>query len=238
MAGRRQLDLARHSFLRSADPRTKLVLALCASAGVMLSLRPLALFCACYFGLILAARLARHAAANLARVAPLVVVLFAVDSLFIGFEFALLITLRVVLLVTAFTVVFATTTPDELRVALERWHVPQRFALAFATAYCSLGLLQSEWRAILEAQQARGIFVSAASPGWRGLRARLASAVSLIVPAVVLVAQRAWSINEAAAVRGFESPARHPYRARCLGAPDYLLLSVAGVLLLCLFTTT
>ena len=52
-----------------------------------------------------------------ARMAPLFGLLFAVDWLFIGPAFAVLITLRLALLATAFTLVVATTSADEIRLA-------------------------------------------------------------------------------------------------------------------------
>ena len=72
-----------------------------------------------------------------------------------------------------FTVVFATTTADELRLAGERLGLSPRVAFAFATAFRSLGLVEREWRGILEAQQARGIVVEASGrAGATGVRRR------------------------------------------------------------------
>lgn len=221
--------VAAHSFLRRADPRTKLVLSVAASATVMLPLPQLAAVFTGYLALALTAGLERQMLAQLRRAAILLVVLFAADWLWIGFAFAVLIALRLVLLITAFSVFFATTTPDELQAALEHMGVPARLAFTFAAAYRFLGLMDSEWRGIIEAQQARGIVVQPRS--WRAPRQRLASTVALIVPAVVLATQRAWSINEAAAARGFESPGRRASRRLQLSRVDLLLLIAAMVFL-------
>jgi energy-coupling factor transporter transmembrane protein EcfT len=236
MRRRRPLPLAEHSFLRGADPRTKLTLSLAASVAVMLPLARLAAFFACYLLLVAAAGLVPHALAQLRRLTLLLVVLFALDWLFIGLGFAALITLRLALLSTAFSLFFATTTPDELRGALEQMRVPSRLAFTFATAYRSLALVEDEWRGIIEAQRARGIFREPGSGGsWRAWRQHLASAASLVVPAVVLTTQRAWSLAEAAAVRGLESPLRRPCRTLRLARLDYLLLAGAVGLLAILF---
>ena len=237
MSGSEPLPLAAHSFLRRIDPRTKLVLSLAASAAVMLPLRPLALFVGCYAALVLTAGIARHAWRHLTRVGLLLVALFAFDWVLVGLPFAVLISLRLVLLVTAFTVLFATTTPDELRLALESLRIPRRVAFAFATACCALPLLESEWHAIREAQQARGIHRGdTGTSGWRGWRERVASAVALIVPAIVMITQRAWSIHESAAVRGFESPRRRPCRRAALSRLDWLLLGSVALVLLGVFS--
>jgi len=233
MRRRDPLPLAEGSFLRGADPRTKLALSLAASVAVMLPLAGLAAFSAGYCSLAAAAGLTRHALAQLRRLALLLAVLFAADWAVIGLPFAVLITLRLALLATAFSVFTATTTADELLRALERVGLPPRAAFTFAAAFRSLTLLEEEWRGILEAQRARGILP--ASGGWRRWREGLGSGVSLLVPAVVLATQRAWSLAEAASVRGLESPLRRPCQRLRLARLDYLLLAGAGSMLAGLF---
>ncbi len=222
-----------HSFLRRVDPRTKLVLSVAASAAVMLPLPQLAAVLAAYMLLVLTARIERHVLMQLRRTAGLLAIVFAADWLCIGGEFAVLIALRLILLVTAFSVFFATTTPDELQTALEHVRVSARLAFTLTSAYRFLGLMDSEWRGIIEAQRARGIVVAGAS--WRAPRQHLSNAVALLIPAVVLATQRAWSITEAAAARGFESPNRRASRRLHLSRVDHLLLAatfglVAGLL--------
>jgi energy-coupling factor transporter transmembrane protein EcfT len=110
--------------------------------------------------------------------------------------------------------------------------VPARLAFAFAAAYRFLRLLDSEWREIVEAQQARGIVIRA--PSWRAPRQSLARAMAIMVPAVVLTTQRAWSITEAAAARGFESPGRRSSRRLRLSRVDHFLLTAAVGVAVCL----
>ncbi|MFN8644735.1 MAG: energy-coupling factor transporter transmembrane component T [Candidatus Binatia bacterium] len=186
------------------------------------------------FALLLArGRLAGAALVPLRRVAPLLAVLFVLDWALIGGAFAVLVTLRLALLVSAFTVLVATTTPDELRVALERLRLPARLAFALASAYRSLAQAEREWQAIVEAQQARGVAPLAgdARLPWRR---RLADAVALVVPAIVLATQHAWSQTESAVMRGLESPHRARPEPAPLGALDRGLLASAAALLLAL----
>jgi energy-coupling factor transporter transmembrane protein EcfT len=224
--------IAEDSFLRAADPRTKIALAFAASAAVALPLHALALVAGCLAGLLAAGRLAQQAAAQLWRARVWFCVLFVLDWIFVDFDFAVLIALRLTVLAAAFTVVFATTTADELCLAGERLGLSRRLAFALATAFRSLGLVEREWREIVEAQQARGITVEVvATPGWRGWRERLGTAAALVVPAIVLAVQRAWALSEAAAVRGFESPLRLPYRTLRLRPLDHALLAATAVVL-------
>jgi energy-coupling factor transporter transmembrane protein EcfT len=220
-----------HSPLRRVDARAKLALSLCASAAIMLPLVPLAVFLAGFVALVVAGGLVQPATAQLRRIAPLLGLLLAVDWLVAGFAFALLITLRMALLVTAFTVLVTTTTPTELSAGLECLGVPRRLAFALASAYRAVSQIEREWQTIVEAQRARGL--GAVRADRRRWQARLGDTVGLVVPAIVLATQRAWTLTEAAATRGLESP-RRSVRRRSLPGLDWALLATAIGLLLIL----
>lgn len=219
----RNLALREDSPLRRVDPRTKLTLSLCASLAVMLSLEKLAAFMVLYALLLLWARLLPEAVRQVWRLKWVLLLLFVVDWLFVSLDLAVIITLRLGLLAGAFALFFATTTPAELRLALEWMRVPHRYAFSLSLAFQSVGLLDDEWRAIREAQRARGAW----SPPtrWRDVAGRVRDLVALAVPAVVLTTKRAWAMTEAAYARGFDSPRRRPYRHLALGPLDWLLLA-------------
>ncbi|UCC65093.1 MAG: energy-coupling factor transporter transmembrane protein EcfT [Anaerolineae bacterium] len=224
----RKLNLVEASPLRRADPRAKLALSLCASLAVTLPLERLAAFMGLYATLLLWARLLPEAARQVWRLKWILILLFVVDWLVVGPELAAIVTLRLVLLAGAFALFFATTTPGELRLALEWMRVPHRYAFSLSLAFQSVGLLDDEWRAILEAQRSRGAWAPKA--GWRNLLERVQDMVSLAVPAVVLTARRAWAMTEAAYARGFDSPHRRPYRRLAMGWLDWVLLAGTAVI--------
>lgn len=221
----RTLALVEESPLRRFDPRAKLVLCLCASLMVMLSLEQLALFSLLYLLLLVWAKLLRPAAGQVWRMRWILLVLFTVDWWLVGIELSLIITLRLVLLAGVFALLFSTTTMTEFRLALESLRLPYRYAFSLSLAFQSLSLLDDEWRAIREAQQARG-----ALPEIRGGKSLLRQArdlISLTVPAVVLTTRRAWAITEAAYARGFESPRRQPYHVLVMLPHDWTMIAVS-----------
>ena len=230
----RNLALVESSPLRRADPRTKLALSLCTSLAVMLPLEKLVAFMGLYVLLLLWARLLSAAAQQMWRLKWVLVVLFLVDWLVVGLDLAVIVTLRLVLLAGAFALFFATTTPGELRLALEWLRVPYRYAFSVSVAFQSVGLLDDEWRAIREAQRARGAWLPQSR--WRAFIARLGDLVALAVPAIVLTTKRAWAMTEAAYARGFDSPRRQPYRQLAMCWLDWVLLAgtvaVVAILLL------
>jgi biotin transport system permease protein len=219
----RSLMLVETSPLRRADPRTKLALSLCASLAVMLPLAQLVIFIGVYILLLLWAQLLPEAARQVWRLKWVLLVLFVVDWLFVSLDLAVIITLRLALLAAAFALFFATTTPGELRLALEWFRVPHRYAFSLALAFQSVGLLDDEWRAIVEAQRARGAWTPGSS--WRQILDYVRDLVSLSVPAIVMTTKRAWAMNEAAYARGFDSPHRRPYHRLAMTPLDWVLLA-------------
>lgn len=211
-----------HSPLRRADPRTKLALSLAASLAVMLPLPQLIIAMIAYGMLLAWARLLAVAARQVWRLKWLLLGLFIIDWVFVSQEHGVLITLRLILLAGSFALFFATTTPAELRLALEWFRIPHRYAFSISMAFQSLGLLDNEWRAVREAQQARGAWRP--PTGWRRLVSQVRDLVALSVPAIVLTTRRAWSMTEAAHARGFDSPLRRSYRQLTMNVIDWILL--------------
>jgi len=219
----RRMTLAEHSPLRPADPRTKLALSLCASLAVMLPLERLAAFMGIYVLLLLWARLLTDAVRQVWRLKWVLMTLFIFDWLLVGVDLAAIVTLRIVLLAGAFALFVRTTTPGELRLALEWFRVPYRYAFSVSLAFQIVGLLDDEWRAIREAQRARGAWAFEWA-GWRQLVPQVRGLVALTVPAIVLTTRRAWALTEAAYARGFDSPHRRPYQRLEMTSLDWLLL--------------
>jgi len=244
---RRALALVETSPLRRADPRTKLALSLCASTAVMLPLERLAIFMLVYAVLLLWARLLPQAGRQVWRLKWVLIGLFAVDWLVVSLDLAVIVTLRLVLLAGAFALFVGTTTPSELRLALEWLRVPYRYAFSLSLAFQSVDLLDDEWRAVREAQRARGAWVPVQRAGdgfrlsgWRsavrGAARQVRELVALTVPVIVLTTKRAWAMTEAAYARGFEAPHRRSYRRLRMARLDWLLLAAtAAVAALLLF---
>jgi len=228
--------IVEHSFFRRVDARTKLALSLAASLVVALPLSSVALFVAAYAALVVAGGLTAAAWRNVRRLRLVLSVLFLLDWYWAGLSFAVLISLRLVALSVAFTVLIATTTGDEMRDALERLGLPRRIAFAFATALAALNLLEAEWHGILEAQRARGLTLeSGRRRTWREVPRFTHDLMPFVVPAVVLATQRAWSLTETASMRGIEAPRPRSGGTRRLAPLDRGLLAVVGAVGVALF---
>jgi energy-coupling factor transport system permease protein len=230
---RRLFRLVEASPLRRVDPRVKLLLGILVASAVMLPLERVLAFWLLFMALMGPARLWPEIGYQLRRIALLLVVLFALDWLTVSRDFAFLITFRLMLVVSALTLFFATTRPEELRLALERLGAPYRYAFSLSLAFLSVSVLDEEWRAIREAQRSRGIWTQAG--GLRGWIGRLNDLTTLGVPAVVLTVKRAWMLTEAAYARGFDSPHRRPFRQLRMRPADWALLIVTLAVIVALF---
>jgi energy-coupling factor transport system permease protein len=217
--------LIEHSPLRKVDPRTKLALSLSASLAVMLPLTQLAAAIGVYILLLTWARVLKNAAEQIWGLKWVLIGLFVIDWLFVSLDLAVSITLRISLLASTFSLFFSTTTPSELRIALEWMKIPYRYAFSMSLAFQSLTLLDEEWRTIRESQQARGAWQP--PTGVRNLVESVRDLVALSVPAIVMTTKRAWVMTEAAYGRGFDSPKRQPFRQLSMSWLDYALLAGA-----------
>lgn len=220
----RRLILVEYSPLRQADPRAKLAVASCASLAVMLPLERLLAAMGLYFLVLYWARLLPSTARQIWRIKWVLIILIIVDWFAVGQELAVLITLRLTLLACSFALFFATSTPAELRLALEWMRVPYRYAFSVSLAFQSIGLLDNEWRAVQEAQLCRGIDQADSQLTLKSRLKGLGNLVALAVPAIVLTTRRAWSMTEAAYARGFEAPHRRPYLQLRFQRLDWLLV--------------
>jgi len=233
-AGRsRQLSLVEKSPLRKADPRTKLFISVAISLVVMMPIERLAIFLGMYTLFLLWSRLLLPALWQIWRLKWVLSLLFVFDWWLISLTHATTICARLVLLTGVFALFFSTTTTRELGLALEKLHVPYRYAFSLGLAFQSLGLLDDEWRAIYEAQSSRGAVPELSS--FRRFLSQVGNLVSLTVPAIVLTTKRAWAITEAAYARGFDSPYRSSYLTLSFSRIDGLLMTGTALVITLLY---
>ncbi len=218
---KRLIRLVPESPLRQIDPRVKLEICLLVALSVMLPLERLAIFWLVFTVGMIAVRLGAEMLFQIRRIAFILIVLFLIDWFTIGADFALLITLRFTLVVSAFTIFFATTTPEEFRLALERLGFPYPYAFSLSLAFLSVSIMVEEFHNILEAQRSRGAWREI--KGLRKIGDQLNNLIALGVPAIVLTVKRAWTFTEAAYTRGFDSPHRHPYHELVMRPIDWTL---------------
>lgn len=238
---RRLVRMRDNSPLRRYDPRAKMALVVLLALGLMLPLGYLLIYGALLVIFLTVTRLNGECGRQIWRMAWLLVILQVVDWIVFDVQFASLITLRMALVMVISTIVLATTTPEEVRLALLSLGMPYRYAFALGVSVQAVPMLHREWLAIMEAQKARGVRLDEEKKGdvrgWQRLwlSQRMTDWMALAIPAIVLATKRAWLLTEAAHSRGlgYASPTR--YRELRMTWRDWVLIAgtalIIGVLI-------
>jgi energy-coupling factor transport system permease protein len=125
------------------------------------------------------------------------------------FNYSIALSLRLVALMTSFSVFFLTVHPDELSQALIQMRVRFEFAFAMSMAMRYVPTLAQEAYAIMDAQKARGVELDKGS-----LLKRIRNIIPIIVPLIIVSIRRALSIAESMESRGFGACEKRTYMER------------------------
>ena len=128
--------------------------------------------------------------------------------------------LGLIAITTVFFVFFASTEPEDLGNSLVQIGLPFSVAFVMTAALQFVPVVSRKARAVVEAQQARGIVLK---PGWRALR----NYPALLVPLLIQAFQTADSLAEAMEARGFGRSGRSFRKVYRMGVGDWL--AIAGV---------
>lgn len=140
---------------------------------------------------------------------------------------AIVATVKWFVFFAAFSSFFLTTSPEDLSVALEGWHLPYAFCFSIATAVRFIPVLANDLEHIMDAQRSRGVDFDTLNPVRRILNVR-----PLLLPLVANAIRRSLDLEEALDSRAFGASKKrtHLYELS-LGTLDYVLLTVSVVLL-------
>ncbi len=193
------------------DPRTKFLLVIAviipsllfASIYVMLALLLVQL------PLLLLGKVARRWALSL-RAGVFLSTLIFVVNLFTGSLFsAIALTLRFLVLLTAFSLFFMTTSPDDLGLALDkvgvvrwlskRWlGYPNALSFTFTTAVRLVPTMAVDAQTVVDAQRSRGLELDKGN-----LLRRIRNYVPILIPLLLIAIRRSLELAEALESRGF-----------------------------------
>ncbi len=198
------------SIIHHLDPRAKLLMSI-VSAIISLSfleILPLLIILAVLIPLLIAAKSFKRWLRSMKGLSVLLVFILVVNTLLLTspypFNHSVALTLRLVALMTSFSIFFLTVHPDELSQALIQMRVRFEFAFAMSMAMRYVPTLGQEAYAIMDAQKARGVELDKGNP-----LKRIRNIVPIIVPLIIVSIRRALSIAESMESRGFgASPSR------------------------------
>ena len=147
---------------------------------------------------------------------------------------AVALTLRFLVLLTAFSLFFMTTSPDDLGLALDkvravRWlsrkwlGYPNALSFTFTTAVRLVPTLAVDAQTVVDAQRSRGLELDKGN-----LLRRVRNYIPILIPLLLIAIRRSLELAEALESRGFPGKeGRTSLFQLKLKAPDYLIVAVS-----------
>jgi energy-coupling factor transport system permease protein len=220
------------------DPRTKflLVFAVLIPALLFASVWVMILLLLSQIPLLFVGRVARRWALSL-RAGIFLSGLIFVVNFFTGSIFsAIALTLRFLVLLTAFSLFFMTTSPDDLGLALDRigavrwlsrkWlGYPNALSFTFTTAVRLVPTLAVDAQTVVDAQRSRGLELDKGN-----LLRRVRNYIPILIPLLLIAIRRSLELAEALESRGFPGKeGRTSLFQLKLKGTDYAMVSVSIV---------
>jgi energy-coupling factor transport system permease protein len=157
----------------------------------------------------------------------LAVLIFAMNFVFGStLIFSAAMTLRFISLMSAFSLFFMTTSPDDLGLALEQAHVPYTLSFTFTTAVRLVPTMALDAQTVIDAQRSRGLELDKGN-----FMKRIRNYIPILIPLIVSAIRRSIELAEALESRGFgASPNRQPLIVLRMKFTDYFVVAVTILL--------
>jgi energy-coupling factor transport system permease protein len=218
------------------DPRTKflLVVAVLVPALLFANVWIMIILLLSQLPLLFVGRVAKRWALSLRAGVFLSVLIFVVNY-FTGTIFsAIALTLRFLVLLTAFSLFFMTTSPDDLGLALDRIRAirwlsrkwlgyPNALSFTFTTAVRLVPTLAVDAQTVVDAQRSRGLELDKGN-----LFRRVRNYIPILIPLLLIAIRRSLELAEALESRGFPGKeGRVSLFQLRMKKGDYLVLAIS-----------
>lgn len=161
-----------------------------------------------------------------------IIIIFALNYFTSGVDMAILIVIRLILIMSSFSIFFLTTYPEDFALALVSIGIPYDFALTFIMAMRFVPTLAREAQLIIDAQRSRGLELDKGA-----FITKLKNYIPILVPLIVNSLRRSMSVAEAMESRAFgASPKRSSLIELSFKRRDYIaLILITSFMILMLF---
>ncbi|MHA1679863.1 MAG: energy-coupling factor transporter transmembrane component T family protein [Promethearchaeota archaeon] len=188
------------TFIHSLDPRTKLLVTIIYTIFSLSFARivPLVFFLVTLVPTILIGRITRRWLASMKGLTFIIFFILILNTLLTSLDFAISMCMRILLLVTSFSIFFMTVHPDDLALALLAMKVPFKFTFTLTLATRFMPTLALEAQTIIDAQRSRGLEFEKGS-----IITRIKNMIPIIIPLIINSIKRAFSVAEALESKAF-----------------------------------
>jgi energy-coupling factor transport system permease protein len=136
----------------------------------------------------------------------LMLFIIILNTLFLSLSFAIAMIIRILIMVSAFSIFFLTVDPNDLALSLISMRLPYEFAFSFSLAFRFVPTIAFEAQNILDAQQSRGYEMQK-----KGLINQIKNLFPLLIPLIICSIRRAFNVAEALESRAFGSKKERSY---------------------------
>ncbi|MEM4406614.1 MAG: energy-coupling factor transporter transmembrane component T [Candidatus Methanomethylicaceae archaeon] len=223
------------TLIHRLDPRTKIAWCLLSIAFSIyfLAIEPQLMILVTIVIYMTAARSLRRFTRALWSILLLVILIAALNYLYMGLYYSVATSLRLINILTAFSAFSLTTHPDDLSAALIKLRVPYSFAYMLVASARYSVVISREFSNIVDAYKARGIEFEGVS-----LR-RVRQYAMVLVPLIMCTIRRSFRLAEAMEARAFGVKCKKTfYRELFFGKVDLAfiiitILYLSTIFLLC-----
>lgn len=157
---------------------------------------------------------------------PVFLLIFILNYLYSGLEYAMEISLRFLNLISISSAIFLTTMPDELGLALDACRLPQRFSFILVSAARFIHTISREAEEISQAYIARG------GVAGEGIVDRFRSFKAILIPLIAISIRRSLTMAEALEMRAFGAAKKTSLRELKMGFKDIVVILISLALLI------
>ena len=194
--------------IHNLDPRTKLFFAIVYTILALLfnNIIPLFFIFLTLVPLFFIGKIVTQWLLTLKSLTFLAVFIIVIDTLFISFNLGVSMSIRLLVLISAFSLFFLTVHPDDLSQSLIQMKVPFSVAFALSLAVRFVPTLAQEAQNIREAQMVRGLELQKGN-----VIKKVRNFIPIIIPLIILSIQRAMVVAESLESRAFGAQKQRTY---------------------------
>jgi len=190
----------KNSFIHNLDPRAKLLFSIVYSVSALLftELVPLLVLLLTLIPLIFLGKMFKEWMRSIRGLSSLILIIIVLNTYFLSLAYAISMIIRILLMITAFSIFFLTVHPNDLALSLISMKIPYEYAFSFSLAFRFVPTIAIEAQNIMDAQQSRGYEMKQT-----GLINQIKNLFPLLVPLIVSSIKRAFNVAEALESRAF-----------------------------------
>ncbi|MFX1295834.1 MAG: energy-coupling factor transporter transmembrane component T family protein [Promethearchaeota archaeon] len=194
--------------IHNLDPRTKLYFALIFTIFSLMfnDIIPLVILFVSLVPFFFIGKIVIQWLTTLRSLTFLAIFIIVIDTLFISFSLGVSMTIRLFVLISAFSLFFLTVHPDDLSQSLIQMKVPFSIAFALSLAVRFVPTLAQEAQKIREAQMTRGLELQKGN-----IIQKVKNFIPIIIPLIILSIQRAMIVAESLESRAFGAKKQRTY---------------------------